>query len=377
MTSLSSLQYFSNTLLPQLVDEGKNPWLRLLRKMGDGVLVVNELGEACWANRVLREQMGIEESLEPQRLFDNSPGSLEAFQNAVKATLASGRSSEKELNLNLKTGAPAFFNLHVIPLFDKVGIADEDMGPKSVLGCVAVFRDVTTIRQAEKIRRDFVANVSHELRTPLSVLKGYAETLLAGALKEPELAEDFLKVMERHADRLSSLVEDLLDLSRMESEDYQMSMETLELQPLLERAMTVLAPKAEAKGIHLNLYDPSRLLLKFKGNAGSIEQVLINLIDNAVKYSPEGADVYIYVKNIGRFLEVSIKDNGMGIESKHLARLFERFYRVDKARSREMGGTGLGLSIVKHIIQAHGGHIDVESKPGEGSRFFFTLPKVV
>ncbi len=241
-------------------------------------------------------------------------------------------------------------------------------------GAVLVFHDITNLRRLEKIRQDFVANVSHELRTPISSIKGYAETLLEGALDDKENAKDFLKIIYSDSDRLARLVDDLLDLSKIESGKLKMALRPCKIKPLIERVILRMDKQAKDKSISIKVDVPKEIPLVYADEA-RIAQVLLNLIDNAIKYNHHAGTVTISAKDKDKFVQVDISDTGVGIPEKDLPRLFERFYRVDKARSRELGGTGLGLSIVKHIVQVHNGEVSVQSILGQGSTFSFTIPK--
>ncbi len=247
-------------------------------------------------------------------------------------------------------------------------------GGQRVKGAIAVFHDITRLKDLERIRQDFVANVSHELRTPLTTIKGYTETLLEGAWKE-EVAFQFLQVIQRHTDRLTKIVEDLLTLSKIESNGIELKREQISVLEWIEDTMDFVKERAEKKRISISRNDlpPS---LAVEGDRDFLEQVLMNLLDNAIKYTPEGGRVEISaIEKNSREILFSIRDDGIGIPGEDLSRIFERFYRVDKGRSQEMGGTGLGLSIVKHIVQAHHGRVWAESQLGKGSTFNFTLPK--
>jgi len=244
----------------------------------------------------------------------------------------------------------------------------------NVEGAVLVFHDITNLRRLEKIRQDFVANVSHELRTPISSIKGYTETLIEGALEDKENAKDFLKIIHSDSDRLARLVDDLLDLSKIESGKLKMALRSCKIKPLIERVVLRLNKQAKDKSISVKVDVPKEIPLVYADEA-RIAQVLLNLIDNAIKYNHHAGTVTISAKAKDKFVQVDISDTGVGIPERDLPRLFERFYRVDKARSRELGGTGLGLSIVKHIVSAHHGEVWVQSILGRGSTFSFTLPK--
>lgn len=241
------------------------------------------------------------------------------------------------------------------------------------IGAVVVFNDVSRLRRLENLRRDFVANVSHELKTPITSIKGFVETLLDGALKNPVESERFLKIVAKHADRLNSIIEDLLMLSRLEQGGEEaMEMQQTELCGILHSAVEVCAQRAAEKNISIKIDCSTALTATV--NPPLIEQALINLIGNAVKYSVDGKTVIVSARAENNGIVLSVQDQGYGIETQHLDRLFERFYRVDKGRSRQEGGTGLGLSIVKHITQAHGGTVSVQSRYGEGSTFSIFLP---
>lgn len=241
------------------------------------------------------------------------------------------------------------------------------------IGAVVVFNDVSRLRRLENLRRDFVANVSHELKTPITSIKGFVETLLDGALKDPVEGERFLKIVAKHADRLNAIIEDLLMLSRLEQGGNEgIEMQTAGLSEILHSAVDVCSQRAAAKKITIHVECSGELTATV--NPPLIEQALINLIGNAVKYSADGKTVEVSARRENCGIILSVADQGYGIEPQHLDRLFERFYRVDKGRSRQEGGTGLGLSIVKHIAQAHGGTVSVQSRYGEGSVFSVFLP---
>ena len=239
-------------------------------------------------------------------------------------------------------------------------------------GTILVFHDLTRLKQLERQREEFVANVSHELRTPLSLIKGYVETLLDGAQNNPEVAERFLKIIERNANRLDLLIQDLLTISALESGRMKLELSAVGLRALAEKVFTDLHSKADSKNMKLVNELPE---IVTRGDLNRLDQVLTNLVDNAIKYGRAEGGVTVGGRKLddGR-LEIFVRDDGPGIPAEALDRVFERFYRVDKARSRDQGGTGLGLSIVKHIIHAHGGEVWAESELGKGATFFFTVP---
>ena len=241
-------------------------------------------------------------------------------------------------------------------------------------GSLIVFNDVTQLRRLEDMRRDFVANVSHELKTPLTAIKGFVETLHQGQA-DPEEARRFLGIIAKHVDRLNVIIEDLLMLSRIEDESERAEIKrvSVRLHDVFANAVQICRPAAEAKAIRIRVAGDETLTASV--DPVLLEQAVVNLLDNAVKYSDPEREVEISGRAAEREILIHVRDQGVGIERRHLPRLFERFYRVDKARSRAVGGTGLGLSIVKHIAQAHGGHVSVESTVGEGSRFTIHLPR--
>jgi two-component system phosphate regulon sensor histidine kinase PhoR len=242
-------------------------------------------------------------------------------------------------------------------------------------GIILVFHDLTRLKQLERTREEFVANVSHELRTPLSLIKGYVETLLDGARENPEVSERFLKIIDRNTQRLDLLIQDLLTISAMESGRIKLDLQPVALRALADKVFIDLSARAENKGTKLVNEMPEILA---QADPHRLDQVFANLVDNAIKYGRLQGTVRVgATKNEQGLLEVFVQDDGPGIPAESLDRVFERFYRVDKARSRDQGGTGLGLSIVKHIVQSHGGKAWVRSEVGKGATFYLTLPESV
>jgi two-component system phosphate regulon sensor histidine kinase PhoR len=237
---------------------------------------------------------------------------------------------------------------------------------QEVHGMVLIFTDITELRRLERVRTEFVGNVSHELKTPLTSIKGYVETLLDMEIEHP-MINKFLGVISKESDRLSRLIGDLLDLSRLEGKRNGQLVPT-RLQDVMENVITILQTEAERKKVTLKVFIPPRLP-RAMGIEEQLNQVFINLIENAIKYTPDGGRVIVSAEADEEWVILKVADNGLGIPQEDLDRIFERFYRVDKARSRQAGGTGLGLSIVKHIVKGHGGDIWVESQVGGGSTF--------
>ncbi|MFH1488760.1 MAG: ATP-binding protein [Pseudomonadota bacterium] len=285
------------------------------------------------------------------------------LQKFVKATLSGEKLVEREIILYADTDQ--ILNGHGTILRDEEGRR---------LGALIVLNDVTRLKKLEDMRRDFVANVSHEIKTPITAIKGFTETLHDGAIKNPEEAVRFLKIIDRHVSRLEAIIEDLLSLSRIEGEEKKGEIELKEssIGEVLKTTQQICHAKAEEKKIRVILNCDEGLAAKI--NTPLLEQAAVNLLDNAIKYTGEGGTIIMEGHQEGNEVVINVIDQGCGIEKEHLPRIFERFYRADKARSRQMGGTGLGLAIVKHIMQAHRGLVSVESTPGNGSTFTITLP---
>jgi two-component system phosphate regulon sensor histidine kinase PhoR len=247
-------------------------------------------------------------------------------------------------------------------------------GEGNRIGALIVLNDVTRLRKLENIRREFVANVSHEIKTPITAIRGFVETLREGSIKDPKETERFLEIIMKHVNRLNTIIEDLLSLSRIEekAEKEEVALTVGSVKDVLKTAIQLCEVKAASKQIHLELSCGEDITAKI--NHPLLEQAVVNLLDNAIKYSNKGSVIQIKAEQTDDETVISVSDQGCGIDKEHLSRLFERFYRVDKARSRKLGGTGLGLAIVKHIVQAHRGRVSVDSMPGEGSIFTIYLP---
>jgi two-component system phosphate regulon sensor histidine kinase PhoR len=288
------------------------------------------------------------------------------LQNFVKNALASASPMEGEFSSRMGAeGQEKYFYAHGARLQDSQG---------HITGALIVINDVTNLRRLESMRRDFVANVSHELKTPITSIEGFAETLLDGALDEPEDARRFVEIIGKQASRLHAIVEDLLALSRVEQEAKREEIVLQEhpIADVLQSAIQICSPRAEEENMAISLACAPTITAGI--NPALFEQAVVNLLDNAVKYSGKGSAIKVEAEKKEGVVLIRVCDNGVGIASQDISRIFERFYRVDKARSAKLGGTGLGLSIVKHIVQAHHGHVSVESSPGKGSIFTIHLP---
>ncbi|MFC7393681.1 two-component system histidine kinase PnpS [Scopulibacillus cellulosilyticus] len=244
---------------------------------------------------------------------------------------------------------------------------------KRLRGIVVVFHDITELKKLEKMRKDFVANVSHELKTPVTSLIGFTETLLDGAMDDSELKTKFLNIILNESKRLQSLIQDLLELSKIEQEHFMIKWQSVSLRDVLEDTLIILKEKAHQKSIILEVLPSSKSLAL--GDPYRIRQMIINLVTNAISYTPAGGHVWVQVRDTKDDVELMVKDTGIGISEDQIPRIFERFYRVDKGRSRNQGGTGLGLAIVKHLVEAHEGRIDVSSEIGKGTTFTITFKK--
>jgi two-component system phosphate regulon sensor histidine kinase PhoR len=334
----------------------------ILSSMGEGIMVTTSDGVITLVNPAFRRLFSITGDVEGKKLVEISrhPDLLEAFNDLVKPDV-----SDLVREIFIQTNDCTLFT-HWVPL-NVDGIRK---------GIVAVFHDISDLKKAENMRRDFVANVSHELRTPVTIIKGYAETLLDGTLKsDPDRAVRFVEIISNHSERLTNLVNDILTLSSLESKEAILELNPLDVSGTVSKGCMLLKERAEAKSISILNETIGGTMQRVMADQGRLEQVVVNLLENAIKYTPDGGSIRLFTEDEGSYIKVSVADTGIGIPFKDLPRIFERFYRVDEARTREQGGTGLGLAIVKHIVQLHGGAVSVTSLPGQGSVFSFTLKK--
>jgi len=328
--------------------------------MIEGVIVTDK------SSRVISINHAIETLFDAKAAVIEGKFFLEGIRNSEISELINNAMSAAKLiskEVTLIMPVPRVVQVNVSPIFEQ----------DKVTGSVIVIHDITEIRRLETMRRDFVANVSHELKTPLTSIKGFVETLLEGAMEDKENRVNFLKIINNHVDRLNNLINDLLELSYIESREIELLKNRFDLSSLVNEVVMGFKSQAKKKGVEIK--SDLAAGLEILADNSKIEQVLVNLINNAIKYNKENGFVRIYSEQLADKLRVVVEDSGSGIPVKDIPRIFERFYRVDKARSRELGGTGLGLSIVKHIIELHSGSVGVESTEGLGSKFWFTLPK--
>lgn len=383
-TALDDMRRQVQTHIGQITLE-KSRLESVLTSITEAILVTDQSGRILMGNRTFEMLFGVSEAIEgrmPIELVRHRD-----VQDAIEQTLKTGQAVF--LDLIRSDGRESHFDVQVAPILQDDHIA----------GSVTIFYDITELRRLERIRKDFVANVSHELRTPLTTIKGCAATLADGALDNKEASQRFVQMINTHADRLHNLVEDILDLSRIESGALPLEIGVYPVQEMVNTAVGQIRPLAKEKtlAIEINIKENVRVQCDRK----LIEQALLNLLDNAVKYTPEGGKIWIQTRDFKqaenvennrenrrngpeeggnqtrtRRIALEVRDTGIGVPLSDMDRIFERFYRVDKGRSRAMGGTGLGLSIVRHIMDAHGERVYVESEQGKGSTFGLTLPRI-
>jgi len=332
----------------------------LFNSMLEGLLLLDRNRRIYLANRAFKKLFGLKAELRGKTVME----ALRVHELAALVERVESDGQVFDYELKLPELSERWLQVNAAAISNSAGERE---------GTILVFHDLTRLKQLERTREEFVANVSHELRTPLSLIKGYVETLLDGARTNPEVAERFLKIIERNAQRLDLLIQDLLTISALESGRIKLSLQPVELRPLVEKVFADLKPPADNKNVGLVNTLPG---LTATADTNRLEQVLANLVDNAIKYGRTQGTVTVGGGKTGDGkVEIFVQDDGPGIPTEALDRVFERFYRVDKARSREQGGTGLGLSIVKHIVHNHGGKVWAKSEPGKGATFFFTLPQ--
>jgi two-component system, OmpR family, phosphate regulon sensor histidine kinase PhoR len=339
----------------------RNQLNAILRGMGEGLMVTDATGVITVLNPAFCALFDVSEGSIGQPLIHitRHPALHEAFKHVTSTK------DELQEEISIQLPEERAVRTHWVPL----------LAGNELKGIVAVFHDISDLKRLENVRKDFVANVSHELRTPVTVIKGYAETLLGGLVSEdPVRAARFIEIILNHAERLAALISDLLTLSEMESGDFSLQLQPLAIDGTIRRVCTLLEAKSQAKSLAVTIA-PTGQTPQVLADQGRLEQVLVNLLDNAIKYISPGGQITIVTADEGDYLKISVRDTGPGIPPQSIARIFERFYRVDTGRSRQEGGTGLGLAIVKHIVLLHGGSVWVESTPGHGAMFSFTLKK--
>lgn len=332
----------------------------IFNSMIEGIIVVDRESRIVSVNPTVEKIFDISKKEAEGKLFLETIRNNDIFE-VINNAMAKGESAYGEITLIYPVHGT--FQTSATPIFTG----------NTVSGCLVVVHDITEIRRLERVRSDFVANVSHELKTPLTSIKGFIETLLEGALDDKANSRAFLNIIQEHAERLNNLVNDLLSLSHLESKEIVLDKRDINVRQQAEEVILGFKSQLRKNNIDVKNELPAGLLVKADKNR--LEQVFTNLIDNAIKFNKDKGHIKIYCQDIDGKIKITIEDSGIGIPGNDIPRIFERFYRVDKARSRDLGGTGLGLSIVKHIIELHGGSIGVESTEGLGSEFWFILPK--
>lgn len=340
----------------------KNRMQAILTSMADGVIAIDKEGKVILINPSVEYLFGIKaveakgrHIIEVVRNYD-----LEGIINQARL-----QETSVSKEIEIISPVPKIFKVRVSPFYtiDFMNI-----------GTVVILRDVTDLRKLEQMRTEFVTNVSHELRTPLTSIKGFVETLLDGAVEEKNTAVRFLTIISDETDRLNRLIGDILSLAKIEAKPMEFTKTRLRIDKVINNVVSMLFPQANSK--KLTLTTEISQLPEILANEDIMRQLLINLIDNAIKYTPPNGKVTVEALGVNGGVEIKIRDTGLGIPEESLPRLFERFYRVDKARSRELGGTGLGLAIVKHIIESNSGTVNVKSKVGKGTEFIVFLPGI-
>ncbi len=333
----------------------------LLDNMIEGVIILDLHGKITLINSVIENIFGIKE----EELLEHPL--IEAIRNPeldyfLKETLDKQRM--REIELEMVTPVEGIFKIRAA-FYEKVEVEKK--------GLLVIFNDITALRKLERSKAEFVANVSHELRTPLASIKGFVETLQEGALEDKKNSRKFLAIINQNVDRLDALIRDILDLSKIESKKMELKREVFSIKDIIENVLDVLSVAGKKKKIKINVVIAPEAEY-MNADKMQLEQVIMNLMDNGIKFNNDGGELLIKVFKEGSQNIVLIKDTGIGIPESDIPRIFERFYRVDKGRSRMLGGTGLGLSIVKHIIENHGGRIKVSSAQGKGTEFVFNIP---
>ncbi|MBU8879674.1 PAS domain-containing protein [Bacillus sp. FJAT-29790] len=335
----------------------------LIENMGSGLILIDSKGHINLVNRTYKENFNIQTSEFLNKLY------YEVIENKgitalIEEIFITEQKVRKQMLIPLGIER-RHFEVYGVPI-----IGENDVWQ----GILLVFHDITELKKLEQMRKDFVANVSHELKTPITSIKGFSETLLDGAMGDKQALEAFLKIILQESDRLQSLIQDLLDLSKIEQQGFSLSVQKFDIMVVLEEVIAIVGGKAAEKNISIK-FKKDKDTIFIEGDINRLKQVFINLITNAILYTPSDGSINISLYESKSVISIKVKDTGIGIEKDEIPRIFERFYRVDKARSRYSGGTGLGLAIVKHLVEAHKGTITVESTVGKGTAFLINLNK--
>jgi two-component system, OmpR family, phosphate regulon sensor histidine kinase PhoR len=341
----------------------KDRLMTLIENMGSGLLFIDSKGYITLTNRTFKEVFQVKDETFLNKLYlDVIP--YQDICYLIEEVFMTEKKVRKQVQLMFSM-TKKHFEVYGAPIISQ---------GNEWKGIVLVFHDITELKKLEQIRKDFVANVSHELKTPITSIKGFAETLLDGALNDPKTLKSFLSIILNESERLQTLINDLLELSKIEQHNFRLTIENIDLVKIVSESIEILSDKANRKDIQIHIHSDEPTL-RMKGDPRRLKQIFINIIDNAITYTPNQGDIKIRLNDLQDKVRVTITDTGIGISKEEIPRIFERFYRVDRARSRESGGTGLGLAIVKHLMEAHHGYISVESEIGKGTSFHLTFPK--
>lgn len=343
------------------IHENQQKLTGVLTNMVSGVMLINPNGRIALVNPAMEQIIGAKASDLTGKLHIEAGKNI-GLSQLIARSLSQGIKIHDEVSIYFPK--ERILDAHFAPL---IGVNGD------INGVITVLHDITDIRRLEKIRSEFVANVSHELKTPVTSLKGFAETLLDGAMYDEELCRSFLQIIYDESDRLHRLIADILHLSKIEQHQLPLHPEILNIVDIINETVETLQEEVNKKDIEIKLPDSEELYMEAEKDR--IRQIILNLVANAITYTPEHGTIEIKVEEIDNKVKMIVKDTGIGIAKKDLPRIFERFYRVDKARSRNSGGTGLGLAIVKHLVESHHGSIEVQSREGKGTQFTITLPK--
>lgn len=365
---LYELTHYTNVLAQNLQKTTEKQFMNenriraLIRHMGSGLLFINQKGKIEISNEKVRDLLQWESNYHGV-LYYEAP-----FPREVIELIGQTLMEDKEIKEHITVGS----GIHLLEIDLSIAPINDVEG--KVKGVIILFHDITTLKRLEKTRADFVANVSHELKTPLTSIKGFSETLLEGAMYSEEHLKKFLEIIRKESDRLHRLIQDLLHLSHIEQKKFQLKWEFISIPKVIHNVLLLVEKKAAEKNIQIEFQYAEQQEYIIEADQDRLQQILLNLISNAVQYTPEHGEVTIQLLPWEeKGYKICVKDTGMGIKSSEIPRIFERFYRVDKARSRVSGGTGLGLAIVKHLVEAHQGEITVTSTEGKGSEFCLFL----
>lgn len=342
--------------------EQKDRLRTLIENLGSSLIFIDEEGQINLVNKTFRQTFHVDTT----EWFEKNYKDVITFKeiiHVIDETIMVESTLKREMVVYIHI-EKKFFDVFSAPILDR---------KKRFRGVILVFHDITELKKLEQIRKDFVANVSHELKTPITSITGFTETLMDGALEDKDILNQFLSIIHKESLRLQELIHDLLELSKLEQEHFHINWQPVHLEQLLKDTVLILQEKANSKEITLKCDVEEDI--EIMGDTARIRQVMINLISNAIAYTPAKGSVWLNLMDKEATVDFIVRDTGIGIAEEQIPRIFERFYRVDKARSRNSGGTGLGLAIVKHIVEAHGGAIEVKSKIGKGTTFIITFQK--